>query len=408
MNTQQVVAAVDSILYKLRCYKDPQRVRNDVLEALRNYPSLQPRSAALASAQQMSQTPVLYLAGTIPIFYNNVQYNIPVSIWLTEAYPFAPPVCYVTPTPDMIIKPKHRHVDSQGMCYLPYLSTWNPTGSNLTNLITTMSKTFGLDPPVRSQAQSAQTAQPAQPQPQPQQAQPYGQQYAQPPPAYGQPYQSVTPPAPYGGQYAQQPPQPQPSQPLPPFGNNSQTSSQQFKQQTPSQPFEDPSVVAKRNAVRSATEKTQIKMQEYFQNTTKEIDELMGKSGIAEDRGRALDMEKQQLQTQLSQMSGDIDTLTKSFDDITKWLEDNDASESIDIDAVTEPKDSLSKQLLYLVAEDATIEDTLYYLEKQLMNGELNLETFLKNVRSLSTEQFIKRGTIKKIHEKQRQSQLVK
>jgi hypothetical protein len=35
-------------------------------------------------------------------------------------------------------------------------------------------------------------------------------------------------------------------------------------------------------------------------------------------------------------------------------------------------------RLLYLVAEDATIEDTLYYLEKSMISGELNVETFLK------------------------------
>eukprot|EP01114_Cavostelium_apophysatum_P008046 TRINITY_DN2030_c0_g1_i1.p1 TRINITY_DN2030_c0_g1~~TRINITY_DN2030_c0_g1_i1.p1 ORF type:complete len:100 (+),score=42.63 TRINITY_DN2030_c0_g1_i1:477-776(+) len=99
--------------------------------------------------------------------------------------------------------------------------------------------------------------------------------------------------------------------------------------------------------------------------------------------------------------------MTKSFDDITRWLEANDQSADIDIDAVTEPKDPLSKQLLYLVAEDATIEDTLYYLEKNLMSGELNLDVFLKNIRSLTTEQFLKRATIKRIHERQR-SQSVK
>lgn len=43
---------------------------------------------------------LVYLTGTIPSVYfrdNNV-YNIPVTIYITEAYPFEPPVVFVTPS----------------------------------------------------------------------------------------------------------------------------------------------------------------------------------------------------------------------------------------------------------------------------------------------------------------------
>jgi ESCRT-I complex subunit TSG101 len=59
-------------------------------------------------------------------------------------------------------------------------------------------------------------------------------------------------------------------------------------------------------------------------------------------------------------------------------------------------------RLLTLVAEDATIEDTLYFLEKSLGIEGVNLEAFLKAYRTLANEQFLKRATIKKVHEKQR------
>jgi len=99
----------------------------------------------------------------------------------------------------------------------------------------------------------------------------------------------------------------------------------------------------------------------------------------------------------------DIQELNNRFNEITKWLEHNENSSGlIDIDAVTEPKDILSKQLLSLVAEDATIEDTLYYLEKALGRGKIDPDIFLKSVRNLATDQFYHRATIKKIHEKQR------
>lgn len=44
MASQQLV---DEIIFKLRVYRDGQKVRADVLDAIRNFPSLQPRSGVL-------------------------------------------------------------------------------------------------------------------------------------------------------------------------------------------------------------------------------------------------------------------------------------------------------------------------------------------------------------------------
>ena len=51
---------------------------------------------------------------------------------------------------------------------------------------------------------------------------------------------------------------------------------------------------------------------------------------------------------------------------------------NVDIDAITEPKDPVSKQLLDLVALDAAIEDALYYMEKSLAKGDVTADVFLK------------------------------
>jgi len=129
----------------------------------------------------------------------------------------------------------------------------------------------------------------------------------------------------------------------------------------------------------------------------------MMKNADGDAKLKSMDSEKDRISQELNQMDSEVDDLTRKFDDISQWLEQNDnTNKQIDLDAVTEPKDPLSKQLLYLVAEDATIEDTLYYLEKALGNRALELDVFLKAVRSLANEQFIKRATIKKVHEKQR------
>jgi ESCRT-I complex subunit TSG101 len=179
---QQNSQVLDGLLYKLKCYPQSQRVKNDVLELLKNLHSLQLRQGVLRknetipslfqillAKQGASPNQIICLAGTIPVVFNDVSYNIPVNIWIPENYPYNAPFCYVTPTPgnlsnhykhkftskDMVIKPRHRHVDSSGMCYLPYLSSWNPNSANLVNLVSVMSKIFGQDPPVRSQTSTA-------------------------------------------------------------------------------------------------------------------------------------------------------------------------------------------------------------------------------------------------------------
>jgi hypothetical protein len=78
-----------------------------------------------------------------------------------------------------------------------------------------------------------------------------------------------------------------------------------------------------------------------------------------------------------------MNQLADRIDEATQWLEQNDKEGKIDIDAITDPKDPLSRQLLTLVAADATIEDTLYYLEKALGKSNINTDAFLKVIHFL-------------------------
>ena len=62
---------------------------------------------------------------TINLFvsFSGNTYNIPVCIWLMDTHPDNPPLCFVKPTPDMLIKPS-KYVDANGRIYLPYLHDW--------------------------------------------------------------------------------------------------------------------------------------------------------------------------------------------------------------------------------------------------------------------------------------------
>lgn len=57
-------------------------------------------------------------------------------------------------------------------------------------------------------------------------------------------------------------------------------------------------------------------------------------------------------------------------------------------------------RLVNAYAEEAAIEDSIYYIGEALRNGVLDLEVFLKHVRQLSRRQFMLRALMQKCRQK--------
>ena len=244
----------------------------------------------------------------------------------------------------MIVKPRHRHVDSAGMTYLPYLSNWSSKSSNLRDLISTMCKVFGEDPPVRDKPKNA------------------------------------------------------------PKTSSSSSTSSSTAQKTSStgrvrplliicfgrffhlctQTFEDPGAVIKRNAIQAVTEKLRRELKATYEKLAADIDELMA-AGSVDPRTRK---QKELVSSNVvdcflivsvqRKVRGEVEATKSKYEELTRWLAANDKGGEVDIDAITEPRDALSNQLLHLVAADAAMEDCMYYLEKALMTGSLSTAEFLK------------------------------
>jgi len=53
-------------------------------------------------------------------------------------------------------------------------------------------------------------------------------------------------------------------------------------------------------------------------------------------------------------------------------------------------------RILNAYAEEAALEDTIYYMGEALRRGVIDLDVFLKQVRSLSHKQFMQRALIQK------------
>ncbi|XP_078004762.1 ubiquitin-conjugating enzyme E2 variant 3 isoform X4 [Phascolarctos cinereus] len=96
-----------------------------------------------------SQKDLLNFTGTIPVNCQGNTYNIPIRLWILDSHPFAPPICFLKPTPNMGIS-VGKHVDAQGRIYLPYLQNWSHPKSVITGLIREMIIKFQEELPLYS------------------------------------------------------------------------------------------------------------------------------------------------------------------------------------------------------------------------------------------------------------------
>ena len=94
----------------------------------------------------------------------------------------------------------------------------------------------------------------------------------------------------------------------------------------------------------NVTAKVHERLHIFNVQTTKEMDQLIAQGGELEARKTAVAAERAKLEDDKNKMDLDVDTITRNLDELSKWISNNDSSSSIDIDAVTEPKDPISKQ----------------------------------------------------------------
>ncbi|KAG7397588.1 hypothetical protein PHYBOEH_000521 [Phytophthora boehmeriae] len=383
------VSNLDQILSSLQCYSQSSRVRGDVYNLLGQIPSLQPNCGTFAHNDGTTST-LLNLEGTIPIFYRSNQYNIPVEFWVVETYPMAPPVCFVRPTADMMVKPGHPHVTSDGYVKIPYTSDWRPDFT-LLELVAHMCSIFGNMPPVFRRPANSMPA-------------PYrGGASSSASSGTGGYFQQ--------GSYAQShPPQPSPyyssqfqshgrgdlsasrgsnhSESL--FGSNqhsqggasSLSSSGVYSGQASGAAAARPE--DRTAALKSEiTGKIQMQMEKTFKRVRDDID-LQFEHEVQLTQSRE-NVERglqslRLLREDIARARGVVESQNK---ETTAWLEENEGKDTVDPDTILIEGDALSKQMIKTLAEHQSIEDALYYMDRALSNDEIELNIFLKEFRQM-------------------------
>eukprot|EP01084_Bolivina_argentea_P276877 472532_1 len=323
---------LDVILQQVHGYKDRQRVRNDCYNVLNKVRTLIPKLGKQVMPNG-AQCNIVVLSGTVEIFFRGAHYNVPVEIFLGNTYPFHPPKVFVRPTKDMEIKPGHKHVDNEGVVYLPYLHEWEAQYHNLVDLCRETSAVFSQAPPM----------------------------------------------------YARR------------TGQNS--SQRGVESPTHTKPTESPEKVA----IQLLSQKLQIELNRLYHELRDDIDtEFKGQRKIQRNTKTQKDQEEE-LNSEIEKLEQLIELAAdkKGMIAEAKTKQEQESKEPPTPDSYVVPADVYSRQVLELVAENAAIDDTLYYLDRSFADGTsgMHLNAFLREVGRLSRKAFECRALLNKVRE---------
>ncbi|KAL1914821.1 uncharacterized protein VTP21DRAFT_7913 [Calcarisporiella thermophila] len=423
-----VIATRNWLRTALQAYPEHERVFLDVDAVLQSYPSLKPRMDNYTYETGRTDL-LLCLHGTIPINFRSTGYNIPVYFWVPLQYPTTEPLAYVKPTAQMLIRPG-RHVDVNGKCYHPYMAYWNPDENSLVGLISHLQRVFSQEPPVYQKPVTYPTPPKSISMP------PSEGGFRDPSPAYlGTPSTSsrqttthpplIVPerPAPYyndnlsdlmtsppppalpshNGASARTPtvsdrsnsspaisPKPLPPRPL----NHSLT-----YLPASASPLSPPSVGSEGMTAlqQEVYEKLQGRLQEFNAQVSHDMEQLLATNRLLNEGEARIEEEKRVMEDLDKKIELNMVILKRKCDEIQETIDKASQIPEMQVDELICGTTVVYNQLIEQVAEENAIADTIYYLGKALDHGRLDLAVFLKHVRILSREQFMRRALINKI-----------
>ncbi|CAA9996404.1 unnamed protein product [Nesidiocoris tenuis] len=369
-------------------YANPDVTKRDYTRAVEQYKHLTPSFGRFTFNDGRTKE-LLKLEGTVPIKYKGSSYNIPICIWLMDTHPNVPPICFVVPTPDMRIKISH-HVDHSGRIYLPYLHDWNPAVSDILGLIHVMVCVFGECPPVFSKLRTdpVQT--------------PYPTRMPSYMPMPGTSVVSPYPPmVPQMGQVNPVTPYPTPA--YPPM-NTTPYPMYPLAQPTPASQSGNSGTITeehiKASLLSAVQDKLKLKLNEEYAQCKAEYDILKQTSEELNNGKSKLTDLLDKLSKEKVDIERNITILKDREAELQKAITELDEQGDIDVDEAVTTTAPLYKQILNAYAEEAALEDTIYYMGEGLRRGVIDLDVFLKQVRSLSRKQFMLRALMQKCRQK--------
>ena len=338
---------------------------SDMDTILTEYPTLRPRtdvystshSATHAAAYNDGRSMLLLLLdGTIAVPFHGSVYNIPMHFWFPRVYPQEPPIVYVVPMRDMLLR-SGAHTTPEGCVQVPYIHTWlrKPEASSLLELVRECQAAFSLEPPVMAKRPTSPPA---------------------PPPLPRQTVPAVPP--------------------LPPKANHAsprETEVPEVTMPAPPRPM-NPAVTELHTKVH---QQLSMRVAEMYAAQTQSDAQLRMLLDDLERGAPALEDEMQRLRAVRDVCVTNTQRLSTMMDTAKRTTWELEARPEPDVDHMMSATSLVENQLLQLMADDQAIEDTLYQLSRALYSEQLSLDRFIKHTRMLSREQFLKRALAQNI-----------
>ncbi|KAG1756823.1 UEV-domain-containing protein [Suillus paluster] len=437
-------------------YSQKDRVFLDLDTALARFSTLRPKSDVYTYDDGRTQL-LLCLHGVLPISFRGASYNIPIAAWVTKEYPRQPPIVYVVPTQDMLVR-SSKHVDVSGRCNIEYIQHWEKKSEacNLSALLEAMQQDRWHHPSSPGHITLANDRPALPPKPgssalsQTPMAAPYASpQYPsttnllnRPPPPLPSAHPQITGPPTYSrplnyqhtvknfndGTMLQPPAVPR--DPAPPPDLNSRWSvppvgpahpqgppshSPNLWLRPPVSTITTPNLLDEETADSSPPHRHGPPNPEllrlHAQVHDKIASELASLSQVmlldAERlRAQQTDLlagepairdEMARLEAVRDVCSNVSSRLRNTVDQGERNIAELRRKGDPEVDELICSTSIVHNQLINLVAEDNAIEDTIYHLHRALNTGRIDLERFLRTTRVLAEEQFTKRALIEKI-----------
>ncbi|XP_047337336.1 protein ELC-like [Impatiens glandulifera] len=365
-------------------------IRQHLVSLSESFPSLLPKSASYTHNDGRAVN-LLQAEGTVPVPFQGITYNIPIVLWLMESYPRHPPLVYVNPTRDMVIKRPHPFVNPSGVVSIPYLQNWVYPSSNLVDLVRNLSHFFGQDPPLYSQRRPNQN--PIQ--------SPNPNNFSPSPVPTSNPANIARPAI---------PPRTYPQSPYGGSGRIMPQSQSQSPQRLNNAVTDDPNEVFKRNAINKLVENLHGDIAAMRKAREAEMEGLFSAQAVLRQRDQQLSKGLKEMQDEKEGLEQHLQMVLTNADVLEGWLMENEGKKGVmkdvNVDDAFEICDPLSKQMLECTASDLAIEDVVYSLDKAAQEGSIPFDQYLRQVRILSRDQFFHRATASKVRAVQMQAQV--
>ncbi|KAG0234836.1 hypothetical protein BGX31_004452 [Mortierella sp. GBA43] len=143
--------------------------------------------------------------------------------------------------------------------------------------------------------------------------------------------------------------------------------------------------------------KLQSALLDFNSNSSREMHDLVSVNKQLNDAESRTKAEIQSLNDLNSKIQHNIGVLAQSIERLDGNIEQIRTWPETPVDEIVCGSSVVHNQLFELVAEEIAIEDTIYYLGKALRQDKIGLNAYMKHLRNLSREQFMKKALIKKV-----------